>query len=149
MIENMKTLPERLKHARELREWTQSHLATVADVSTGTIGNIEAGLRQSKGSLPQIAEALRVSYKWLSKGEGEMELPQPQLDLIGQEFFSLRTMYERVPMESRTRAMLDAIRAIASYVPKSTQPTEALSLSHQAETAPEARLALPDGGRRP
>lgn len=65
----MKTVADRLKYARGLKEWTQAQLAVAADVSTGTIGNIESGARQSKGSLPQIADALEVRHKWLAYGQ--------------------------------------------------------------------------------
>lgn len=68
----MKTLAERLKEAREWKGWKQAQLAIAADVSTGTIGNIEAGIRKSKGSIPQIADALGVSYQWLANGTGDM-----------------------------------------------------------------------------
>lgn len=70
----MKTIAERLKHAREIRGWTQTQLAIAAEVSTGTIGNIESGVRQAKGSLPQIAEALSISHKWLANGTGDMKI---------------------------------------------------------------------------
>ncbi|MBS4038717.1 MAG: helix-turn-helix transcriptional regulator [Hydrogenophaga sp.] len=66
----MKTLAQRVKYAREQRSWTQSHLAAAAGLSQGTIGNIESGARQARGSLPQIAEALGVEHKWLSQGIG-------------------------------------------------------------------------------
>lgn len=68
----MNTLPERMRYARSLKSWTQADLAKAAGVSNGTIGNIEAGNRQSKGSIPQIAEALGVNFNWLSKGVGEV-----------------------------------------------------------------------------
>ena len=68
----MKTVAERLRFAREQRGWTQSQLAAASDVSQGTIGNIESGARQSRGSLPKIAKALGVSHDWLADGEGEM-----------------------------------------------------------------------------
>lgn len=71
----MKTIAERLKFAREAKEWKQVQLATAAGVSPGTIGNIESGTRQAKGSLPQIAEALGISHKWLATGKGEMHIP--------------------------------------------------------------------------
>lgn len=74
-MENMKTIAERLKEARELKGWTQAQLAIAADVSTGTIGNIESGARQSKGSVPQIAKALGISYEWLANEEGPMAVP--------------------------------------------------------------------------
>lgn len=68
----MKTIAERLRYARELKGWRQAQLAVAADVSQGTIGNIESGARQSKGSLPKIAKALGVRHDWLADGEGEM-----------------------------------------------------------------------------
>lgn len=68
----MKTVAERLRFAREQRGWTQSQLAAASDVFQGTIGNIESGARQSRGSLPKIAKALGVSHDWLADGEGEM-----------------------------------------------------------------------------
>ena len=73
-IVNMQTIADRLRFSRSAKGWTQAQLAVAASVSTGTIGNIESGARQSKGSLPQIAEALGVSHKWLATGEGRMEL---------------------------------------------------------------------------
>lgn len=71
----MKTIADRLKYARGLKEWTQTQLAVAAEVSTGTIGNIESGARQSKGSLPQIADALGVRHRWLAYGEDPMKSP--------------------------------------------------------------------------
>ena len=73
MISLMKTIAERLKHARGLKGWTQAQLAAAAGVSQSAIGNIEAGVRNSRGSLPEIAEALGISRKWLADGIGEMK----------------------------------------------------------------------------
>lgn len=70
----MKSIADRLKYVRDLKTWTQAQLAVASGVSTGTIGNIESGARQSKGSLPQIAEALGIRHKWLAYGEGQMWL---------------------------------------------------------------------------
>lgn len=67
--ENLLTLAERLRWARERKEWSQAHLAMVAEVSTSTVGMIESGARKNKGSLPALAEALGVRYKWLWIGE--------------------------------------------------------------------------------
>jgi phage repressor protein C with HTH and peptisase S24 domain len=63
------SIASRLARARERAGLTQQQLANLAGVSQSTIGNIEAGLRQSRGSLPQIAEALGVRLKWLRDGE--------------------------------------------------------------------------------
>lgn len=68
------TIAQRLKRARTEKDWSQAQLAVVADVSQGTIGNIESGVRQSKGSLPQIAKALGISHDWLAYDIGEMRL---------------------------------------------------------------------------
>ena len=70
----MKTTAERLLYARKQRGWTQTQLAVAAEVTQGTIGHIESGARQSRGSLPKIAKALGVSHDWLADGEGEMVL---------------------------------------------------------------------------
>lgn len=64
----METIASRLKSARLARGWTQGQLATAAEVSQGTIGNIEAGHRQARASLVKIAKALDLSYDWLADG---------------------------------------------------------------------------------
>ena len=75
--ERMKTIAERLVFARKSKgpTWTQRHLAVSAGVSTGTIGNMELGLRGATGSipgtLPQIAKALGVNFDWLAYGTGD------------------------------------------------------------------------------
>lgn len=71
------TLANRLKQARERKGWTQPHLALVAEVSTSTIGMIESGARQNKGSLPALADALGVRYRWLLHGEEPITNPLP------------------------------------------------------------------------
>ena len=82
-FEGMKTIAERLVFARKSKGpvWTQRHLAIAAGVSTGTIGNMELGLRGATGSipgtLPQIAKALEVPFDWLAYGTGE-PYPAPQ-----------------------------------------------------------------------
>ena len=71
----MKTVAERLKYAREiLREWSQGELAVKAGLTPAAVSNIERGIRKAKGSLPQLADALRVNHAWLAKGEGEIEM---------------------------------------------------------------------------
>lgn len=69
----MKTIAQRLKYARDTyKNWTQIQLAAAAEMSQSTIGNIEAGIREGRGSLPKIAKALGVSHDWLADGDGEM-----------------------------------------------------------------------------
>ncbi|SFU99367.1 SOS-response transcriptional repressor LexA (RecA-mediated autopeptidase) [Paenacidovorax caeni] len=54
---------------------TQPALAKKANVSQGTIGNIESGLRKRPRDLLAIAEALNVSPKWLETGDVPKALP--------------------------------------------------------------------------
>lgn len=75
---NMKTVAERLKKARERKEWSQAQLAAAAGLSQSTIGNIESGIRQARGSLPELAKVLGVSYEWLANGVGELDAEEGQ-----------------------------------------------------------------------
>lgn len=68
------TLGDRLKHARQLRGLSQAELAIKVGCSQGAIGNIERNLRDGRGeTLIQIAEALRVRYRWLKDNDAPME----------------------------------------------------------------------------
>lgn len=68
------TLGDRLRHARQLRGLSQAELAIKVGCSQGAIGNIERNLRDGRGeTVIQIAEALRVRYRWLKDNETPME----------------------------------------------------------------------------
>lgn len=67
---DMNTIASRLKFLRERKDWTQTQLAVAADVSQGTVGNIESGARAGKGSLIKLAKALDASLDWLIDGVG-------------------------------------------------------------------------------
>lgn len=64
----METIAERLKRAREVKEWSQEQLAKAAGVSQGTIGNVESGLRKNPRELLAIAHSLGVTPEWLQWG---------------------------------------------------------------------------------
>lgn len=158
----MKTVPERLKFARDLRGLSQAKLALLADVSTGTIGNIESEARKSKGSLPQIAEALNISHKWLASGTGEMELPAgnrsqqgddapapKSIDFAGMLSINFETM---VPHDEALRSalysvMIDWITYAAAHgrLPTSAMPTPSAS----AGTASAPRRSEPETNKTP
>jgi transcriptional regulator with XRE-family HTH domain len=72
----MKNVSVRLKQAREAKGWSQARLASASGLAQSTVGNIEAGTRQARGSLPELAKALDVSYEWLANGIGEMNATQ-------------------------------------------------------------------------
>lgn len=71
-ITPVKTIAERMRAARERAGLTQPALAQRANVSQGTIGNIESGLRKRPRDLLAIAAALHVSPLWLETGQGPM-----------------------------------------------------------------------------
>lgn len=73
VITTVKTIAERLVAAREAAGMTQEAVAKAAGVSQGTIGNIEAGLRENPRELLAIASAVKVSPQWLKSGKGERE----------------------------------------------------------------------------
>lgn len=83
-VPNMKTISERLTHAREKKGWSKSRLATASGLTPSAIGNIESGIRQSKASLVPIAKVLDVSYEWLANGKGPMETTTKHYELVAE-----------------------------------------------------------------
>ena len=78
------TLGDRLRHARQLRGLSQAELAIKVGCSQGAIGNIERNLRDGRGeTVIQIAEALRVRYRWLKDNEAPMEDGAPAHEPVG------------------------------------------------------------------
>ena len=76
-IRDMDTLGKRLIWAREQKGLTQEGLAKLGGVSQGTIGNLEAGIRQTARRIVDIAAALDVDPNWLANGRGS---PESKLD---------------------------------------------------------------------
>lgn len=62
------TLAERFKWARGRAGLSQAELATLAGVSAGTIGNLEAGDRLSMRKITAAARVLKVDVTWLVEG---------------------------------------------------------------------------------
>lgn len=63
------TIAARLLETRKKAGLTQLHLAQKANVSQGTIGNIESGVRTNPRELLAIAAALDVQPEWLKSGK--------------------------------------------------------------------------------
>jgi|GEM_PF-3624010 len=66
----MKTLQERLKHARKEAFLTQAQLSAVSGLSQSTIAQIESGRNSGTRFADRLAKALNVSVSWLLTGEG-------------------------------------------------------------------------------
>jgi phage repressor protein C with HTH and peptisase S24 domain len=78
----METASQRLKAAREYSGLSQVQLAHAAGLSTGTVGNIEAGTRGVEKSAYKLAKVLGVSPTWLATGEGSMLAPPYEAQTI-------------------------------------------------------------------
>lgn len=74
------SLPLRLKQRREELGYSQARVAKLAGLSQPSYGDLENGKTQNSRKLVQIANALKVSPKWLLTGEGEMSSAQAQVD---------------------------------------------------------------------
>ncbi len=78
----MKTLQERLKHARKEAFLTQAQLSDKSGLSQSTIAQIESGRNSGTRFADRLAKALNVSVTWLLTGEGptadEPVLPHPR-----------------------------------------------------------------------
>ena len=69
-MNKLDTLAKRLSWARAQMGLSQQDLARAADVSQGTIGNLEAGIRNTARKITSIAAALGVDPGWLADGTG-------------------------------------------------------------------------------
>lgn len=66
-------LKDRIKLARKQARLSQKGAADKARVDQATISNLERGKHLGSTHLLKIADALGVSYRWLSEGVGEMQ----------------------------------------------------------------------------
>jgi len=73
MLTSMNTVGDRIKEARKARGMSRPQLAEAARVKYPTLAGIENNDQAGTTQLPQIAEALGVSPKWLQTGRGPME----------------------------------------------------------------------------
>lgn len=73
------TIGKRLKYARKIRGISQVELAKAANITQGTITNLETDNRQSSKHLLAMSRALNINPEWLESGKGPME---PQHELV-------------------------------------------------------------------
>ncbi|MEH6641424.1 S24 family peptidase [Vreelandella glaciei] len=66
-------LKDRIKLARKRAGLSQAQAAVKANVDQATISNLERGKHHGSTHLLKIADALAVSYRWLSEGVGDMQ----------------------------------------------------------------------------
>lgn len=123
----MDTLAKRLQWARDQKKWTQEVLANEAGVSQGTIGNLEAGIRDTARKIASIARALEVDVSWLADGKGPMppdkdspvEAKPPRstrMVLAYEDEQDLFDLYRRTDDRGRDEVMREARRQAARAV---------------------------------
>jgi len=71
------TIGDRIKEARKLRDMTRPQLAEAAGIKYPTLAGIENNDQAGTTQLPQIAEALGVSIRWLQSGKGPKTAVEP------------------------------------------------------------------------
>lgn len=72
------TIGDRIKEARKLRDMTRPQLAEAAGIKYPTLAGIENNDQAGTTQLPQIAEALGVSIRWLQSGKGPKAAVEPE-----------------------------------------------------------------------
>lgn len=84
-IRDMDTLGKRVLWTRQRTGLSQEDFAKLAGVSQSTIGNLEAGIRQTARKVVDIAAAGGVDPGWLANGKGEpiAQNVRPNLDADG------------------------------------------------------------------
>jgi transcriptional regulator with XRE-family HTH domain len=131
LITSVKTLPERLKDARDAKGWSQKTLAKEAGVSQGAIGNAEAGIRARLRDIVSIAAALGVRPEWLESGKGPREAVPATKPTNGERHAAdsvarlkrLFDLLERAPVELVRVAMIDAAVEAAEKAWRESQET--------------------------
>lgn len=131
---DMYTLADRLKWARARAGLSQEELGAKAGVSQSTIGNLEAGTRNSARRLPQIADTLGVSALWLAEGKG-----RPTSDADTAESYDSAL----VAASAGAKALIDAILK----ADKAGEPAQTFALMLRMLPNPDEPFRLEDPSR--
>lgn len=145
----MSSLAARLRQARKRVgvELSQTELAEKAGVSQGTVGNIEGGKRGGLESLPLLAEALGVRYRWLRDGEEPMfssDRPWPFPNIEPERFEKLAD-WQRFEIQGVVRERIDSFERPAPVV--KARPLEVAEKT-PFEPPNEAVVTSRDGKKR-
>jgi transcriptional regulator with XRE-family HTH domain len=108
-----RTLGERLRHARQMRNLTQDQLAARCGVSRSVISQWETGVVQeiSATHLFCTARALRVSLDWLLEGDDEI---REAVTCYGGEDAELVALWRELTTSQRD-ALLEQLRGMAAH----------------------------------
>jgi transcriptional regulator with XRE-family HTH domain len=163
----MDTIGARLKWARKQRKLTQAQLAEMAGVVQGTVGNLEAGIRDNPRAMVALCRALRVNPHWADTGNGEwdataqaqaLEPLTPQALRVASWFDRLKDERARATVESVAMTEILAQLRLLDPQPKpapgstgfeETQSAEPQSLSSDARKSLAKTQADPAAPRPP
>jgi transcriptional regulator with XRE-family HTH domain len=113
----MKTLNERIKHARTSAKLTQAYVARSVGVSTATASDWESGKikRIESQNLLKLASLFKVSPTWLQFGTGDMEAKtviesEDALEVELRTYFSMLTNLQQKEIIDHARALWEENR---------------------------------------
>jgi len=101
----MVTLGSRLKFSRKQRAMTQKELSEKSGVSQQLISSVENEKIDNTTEIFSLSEALGVSARWLSKGEGEMTEEaeaSKSSDSLTHEAKELAKAFQKLPPKQKT-----------------------------------------------
>lgn len=86
----LKEFGTRLKHARELRGFSQQDVATRVGTSKSMISSYESGLSDPRQSMiPKLSDVLSVSIEWLMTGNNETGFGHPDFMAVTRQAIPL------------------------------------------------------------
>jgi transcriptional regulator with XRE-family HTH domain len=106
------SINQRVRLVREALHITQREFSTLLSLSGGYIGGVEANLREVNGRLIKlIVSEFSVSEEWLTKGTGEMFIPDTD-----EKFAKLLSLFKELPgkYQDVVLKMIDILRQAES-----------------------------------
>jgi transcriptional regulator with XRE-family HTH domain len=117
---SVKTLGERVKHARERKEWSQARLEAEARLSQGMVSRLERNERgPAAETLTKLSTSLGVRSDWLLNGVLPMEAAEAQPDAVPNRAEAARLCRDDGVHDEAIRRVLDEpadARAVARSV---------------------------------
>lgn len=92
---------ERLRHARNIKKWSQDRLAEKSGVKQGSISKIERGDQEYSAYDIALSEALGINSLWLATGKGEMYPIEDKVRCLPAETIDFLKIWEKLRPEHK------------------------------------------------